>query len=87
MSKVCALTGAKPLSGHNVSHSNRKTNRRFLPNLIKKTVLDPKTGTKVHLKITARALRTLNKNPKKFAGKITAIAKKAVKKALKNSKK
>ena len=33
MAKVCAVTGKKPMSGHNVSHSNRKTKRRFLPNL------------------------------------------------------
>ncbi|MBU0982084.1 50S ribosomal protein L28, partial [Patescibacteria group bacterium] len=76
MSRVCDLTGARPKSGHNVSHSNRKTKRRFLPNLITKTVVDPTTGESVKLKMTARALRTLSKNPKKFGGKITAMAKK-----------
>ena len=81
MSKVCDLTGARPTSGHTVSHSNIKTKRRFVPNLVKKTVLDPKTGQKVNLRITARALRTLSKNPKKFADQIHAMAKKSLKKA------
>lgn len=83
MSKVCQLTGARPKSGHKVSHSNKKSNRRFLPNLVKKTVIDAKTGVKVFLKITARALRTMAKNPKKFEAQIHAIAKKSVKKSLK----
>lgn len=80
MSKICQLTGVGPSSGHQISHSNKKSNRRFLPNLVKKTVLDPKTGTMVSLKITARALRTLAKNPKKFSAQITAIAKKKLEK-------
>ncbi|MDM8563965.1 50S ribosomal protein L28 [Candidatus Marithioploca araucensis] len=33
MSKVCQVTGKRPISGHNVSHANNKTKRRFLPNL------------------------------------------------------
>lgn len=80
MSKVCQLTGARPSSGHNVSHSNRKTKRRFLPNLVKKTVIDERTGQAVTLRITARALRTLAKNPKKFSAQINALAKKRLKK-------
>ena len=80
MSRVCQLTGAKPKSGHNVSHSNLKTKRRFNLNLVKKTVVDAQTGQKVHLRITARALRTLAKNPKKFGAQIHAFAKKSLKK-------
>jgi large subunit ribosomal protein L28 len=80
MSKVCQLTGAKPKSGHLVSHSNRKSKRRFLPNLIQKKVLDEKTGTWVTVKMTARAGRTLAKNPKKFNLQIARLAKKALKK-------
>lgn len=80
MSKVCQLTGARPKSGHLISHSNRKTKRRFLPNLIKKQVMDEKTGMLVSVKITARAARTLAKNPKKFAEQINQIAKKTLKK-------
>ena len=87
MSRVCQLTGARPKSGHNVSHSNRKTKRRFLPNLITKRIFDPVTGTFVRIKMTARALRTMAKNPKKYAEQVTALAKKAQKKALKNKSK
>jgi len=80
MSKVCQLTGARPLSGNKVSHSNRKTKRRFMPNLVKKTLIDEKSGSKVVLYVTARALRTLAKNPKKFAKQIANYAKKDLKK-------
>lgn len=80
MSRACQLTGAKPKSGHTVSHSNLKTKRRFDLNLVKKTVIDAKTGTKVKLRITARALRTLAKNPNKFSAQIHAMAKKNLKK-------
>lgn len=83
MSRVCQLTGVGPKSGHNVSHSNRKTKRRFLPNLLTKNVYDEKTGTFVKIKMTARALRTLAKNPAKYADTIHAIAKKAQKRKLK----
>lgn len=79
MSKICQLTGAKPKSGHLISHSNRKTKRRFLPNLIQKKVLDVKSGTMVRVKMTARAARTLVKNPKKFTLQIARLAKKALK--------
>jgi large subunit ribosomal protein L28 len=81
MSNVCQLTGARPKSGNKVSHSNRKSKRRFVPNLIQKKVLDEKTGTTVTLKITARAARTLAKNPKKFQAEINHIAKKTLKRA------
>lgn len=80
MSKVCQLTGARPKSGHLVSHSNRKTKRRFVPNLIQKKVLDAKSGTMVSVKMTARAARTLAKNPNKFNVQIARLAKKALKK-------
>jgi len=80
MSKVCQLTGARPSAGNNVSHSHRKTKRRFLPNLIQKKVLDEKSGTVVNIKMTARAGRTLAKNPKKFRDEIALLAKKALKK-------
>lgn len=51
-----------------------------MPNLVKKTVIDERTGQAVTLRITARALRTLAKNPKKFSAQINAIAKKNLKK-------
>lgn len=61
MSKICDLTGTKPLYGNNVSHSNRKTRRRFNPNLQKKSFYIPETNEWVSLKVTAKALRTIDK--------------------------
>jgi large subunit ribosomal protein L28 len=61
MSKVCDLTGTKPLYGNNVSHSNRKSRRRFNPNLQKKSFFIPETNEWVSLKVTAKALRTIDK--------------------------
>ena len=61
MSRICQLTGKRPVSGNNVSHSNRKTKRRFLPNLLKKRFYVPETDEWVTLKISAGALRNINK--------------------------
>ena len=61
MSKVCQLTGKRPITGNNVSHSNRRTKRRFLPNLQKKRFYIPETEQWVTLKISTSALRTINK--------------------------
>ncbi len=61
MSKVCDLTRTRPLYGNNVSHSNRKTKRRFNPNLQKKSFFIPETGEWIELKVTAKALRTVDK--------------------------
>jgi large subunit ribosomal protein L28 len=61
MSKVCQLTGKRPITGNNVSHSNRKTKRRFLPNLHKKRFYIPETDQWVTLKVSSSALRTINK--------------------------
>lgn len=61
MSRICQLTGKRPISGNNVSHSNRKTKRRFLPNLVKKRFYVPETDQWVTLKISAKALRNINK--------------------------
>ncbi len=61
MSKVCELTGKRPITGNKVSHSNMKTKRRFLPNLQKKRVFVPELNDWVELKITAKALRTVSK--------------------------
>ncbi|RMF30789.1 MAG: 50S ribosomal protein L28 [Bacteroidetes bacterium] len=61
MSKVCQLTGKRPITGNHVSHSNRKTRRRFLPNLQKKRFYIPETGKWVTLKVSTKAIRTINK--------------------------
>jgi len=60
MSRRCELTGKSPLVGHRVSHSNRKTKRRFLPNLLNVTVLSDTLGRAVRLRICANALKTVD---------------------------
>ncbi|ACA18048.1 ribosomal protein L28 [Methylobacterium sp. 4-46] len=59
MSRRCELTGKAVLTGHLVSHSNRKTKRRFLPNLCNVTLLSDTLGRSVRLRISANALRSV----------------------------
>jgi len=61
MARICQLTGKRPISGNNVSHSKRKTKRRFLPNLHTKRFYIPEVDKWVTLKISSAALRTINK--------------------------
>ena len=61
MSRICELTGKRPIAGNNVSHSNRKTKRRFLPNLHKKRFFIPETGEWITLKVSSHALRSIDK--------------------------
>lgn len=61
MPRQCALTGKKPLTGNHVSHSNRKVKRVQNPNLQSKRIYVPELGRFVRIKLTARALRTVNK--------------------------
>ncbi len=61
MSRVCQLTGKRPMKGHKVSHSNMKTKRRFLPNLFTKKFFMPETGQFVTLKVCSSALRNIDK--------------------------
>ena len=60
MSKRCELTGVSPLKGHNVSHSNNKTKRRFLPNLNKVTFKSDKLNKNISLKVTNAAVRSVD---------------------------
>jgi len=60
MSRRCELTGKGPLTGHKVSHSNRKTKRRFLPNLCPVTLQSEALGRSVRLRISARALKSID---------------------------
>jgi len=60
MSKRCELTGVSPLKGHNVSHSNNKTKRRFLPNLKKVTFKSEILKRNIRLHVTSAALRTVD---------------------------
>tara|TARA_B100001540_G_C15563717_1_gene531668 strand:- start:236 stop:514 length:279 start_codon:yes stop_codon:yes gene_type:complete len=60
MSKRCELTGVSPLKGHNVSHSNNKTKRRFLPNLKKVKFRSDILKRDIKLNVTSSALRTVD---------------------------
>ena len=61
MSRICQLTGKSVMVGNNVSHSNRKTKRRFLPNLVTKKFYVPEENTFITLKVSTSAIRTINK--------------------------
>ena len=62
MARVCQVTGKTPVGGHKVSHSNIKTKRRFLPNLQTKKFYLADEDKWVTLKVSADAIRTINKN-------------------------
>src|SRR5205807_3833578 len=60
MSRRCDLTGKGPQVGHKVSHSNIKTKRRFLPNLLNVTMISDALERSVKLRVSANALRTVD---------------------------
>ncbi len=62
MARVCQVTGKKPITGHKVSFSNKKSKRRFLPNLQTKRFYLAEEDRWITLKLTADAMRTINKN-------------------------
>ena len=59
MSRRCELTGKAVQSGNKVSHSNRKTRTRFLPNLCRVTLISDALGRSVRLRVAAAALRSV----------------------------
>ena len=61
MSRVCQITGKKAVSGNSVSHSNKKTKRKFYPNLQTKKFYIPEEDKWVTLKVSTSALRNINK--------------------------
>ncbi|MGH1420818.1 MAG: 50S ribosomal protein L28 [Hyphomonas sp.] len=61
MSRECELTGTKPIVGHRVSHSQIKTKRRFLPNLVQVTLRSEALDQSFRMRIAAKALRTVDK--------------------------
>jgi large subunit ribosomal protein L28 len=61
MSRICQLTGKRPISGNNVSHSKRRTKRRFLPNIQTKRYFIPELDKWVVLKLSTAAMRNINK--------------------------
>jgi large subunit ribosomal protein L28 len=62
MARVCQVTGRKPVTGHKVSFSNKKAKRRFLPNLQTKRFFLVEEDRWITLKLSADAIRTINKN-------------------------
>jgi large subunit ribosomal protein L28 len=62
MARVCQLTGKRVMSGHNVSHANNKTKRRFLPNLHERRFWVPSEKRWVKLRVSSNAMRTIDKN-------------------------
>ena len=61
MARVCQVTGKKPMVGHQVSHANNKTKRRFLPNLQYHRFWVESENRWVRLRLTTAGLRTLDK--------------------------
>ncbi len=61
MAKVCKVTGKRPMTGHNVSHSNRKTKRRFLPNLQTRRFWVDSLKKWITLRVSTKAIRTIDK--------------------------
>jgi len=62
MSRRCQITGKGVLSGNNVSHANNRTRRRFLPNLQDTSLLSDALGGAVRLRLSTRAIRTIEHN-------------------------
>ncbi|HNQ60970.1 MAG: 50S ribosomal protein L28 [Bacteroidia bacterium] len=74
MARICDLTGKRAITGNSISFSNKKTKRKFNPNLHKKKFFVPELGEWITLKVSTSALRTIDKNG------ITATIEKAIKK-------
>ena len=62
MSRVCQVTGKKPVSGNNVSHANNRTRRRFLPNLHTHKFWVESENRWVKLRLSAKGMRIIDKN-------------------------
>ena len=62
MSRVCQVTGKRPMVGNNVSHANNKTKRRFLPNLQSRRFWVESESRWVRLRVSKKGLRIIDKN-------------------------
>ena len=76
MSQICQITGKKVMVGNNVSHSKRRTKRKYYPNLFVKKFYIPEEDTWITLKVSAAGLRNINKNG------VTASLNKAIDKGI-----
>jgi large subunit ribosomal protein L28 len=83
MARVCDLTGTKPFSGNKVSHSNIKTRTKWMPNLKDKRYTIPELSKTVTLKLSTRAIRTIDKlggiSPAIMKAKAEKMSEKALK--------
>ena len=61
MSRICQITGKRPITGNRVSHSNVKTRRWFLPNIQDKKFFIPEENRWISLKVPAKGMRIINK--------------------------
>lgn len=62
MTRVCEITGKKPMVGNNVSHANNRTKRRQLPNLQVRQFVSDLLGKTVSLRLSTQAIRTVDKH-------------------------
>lgn len=76
MAKICQVTGKRAVVGNNVSHSKRRTKRKFYPNLFVKRFYLPEEKRWVSLKVSAAGIRLINKKG------LTAVLKEAKEKGL-----
>ena len=67
MSRVCQITGKRPVVGNNVSHSNKKTKRIFIPNLFDRKFYLEEEKRWVKLRVSAAGIRFINKKGLKKA--------------------
>ncbi len=61
MSRICQITGKRPIVGHKVSHSNIKTKRWYYPNIQEKKFFIPEENRWITLKVSAKGIRIINK--------------------------
>ena len=94
MSKMCEISGKKPMSGNNVSHANNRTKRRFIPNLQNVKLYSGTLQKYINLNITVKTMKTVEKNGgldsyliKTSNKNLAEIAIKIKKQILKNNKK
>ena len=62
MARICQVTGKRPMSGHNVSHANNKSKRKFLPNLHTRKFWVESENRWVKLRLSCNGIRTIDKN-------------------------
>ncbi len=61
MSRVCQITGKKTITGNNVAHSNKRTKRKYYPNLFEKKFYIPEEDRWITLRVSAAGIRLINK--------------------------